>query len=94
VRDAVQPARECLTAADAGGLTGEDHEDSLVDILRVGGVAEQTPAYTPDHRPMPPEEQLKRRSIPAADEAGEQFGIAHTINAGLGGRAKLDEQHR
>jgi len=82
--DAVEPGPDRAALAGGGRVAGQRQERRLEGIFRVMGVAELTAAQSPDHRSVPPQQQLERGRIPIAGEATDQFGIGHLGDVGTG----------
>ena len=81
VRDAVQPLGHGLAVAQAARLADEDEESGLERVLDLLRVVEPSSADGQDHRPVPGDQLLEGRFVPAADEPIEQLAL---IQAGEG----------
>jgi hypothetical protein len=47
----------------------------LKSVLGIVVVTQDSPAHSPDHRPVPPHQHLQGRTIPVLDETAEQLAI-------------------
>src|SRR5262249_7249931 len=81
IRHLEQPAADRLTFADGAGLAGEDEEGGLEGVLGVVRVAKETQTEIEYHRPVPPDEDLERRLLAAADERFQQLGVGQRAAA-------------
>src|SRR6516165_7631760 len=73
--DAVQPVVKRLRVSNAFRLADQDEEGGLKRVFGVVVIAQETAAYAPDHRAVPPHEGRKSRPVSAADVVPQQLRI-------------------
>ena len=74
--DPVEPRAERVALADRPGLADQDEERRLEGVLRVVRVAQHAAADPQDHRPVPAQDSLEGRLVPAAGEPVEELPLA------------------
>src|SRR5262249_20674409 len=73
----MQPTCQGLPVPDRAGLASQNEEDRLEGIVRIGLLAEQSPARVAHHRPMTVHELREGLLILLSQEAVEEFLIAN-----------------
>jgi len=85
VCNAVKPLCEQIAGANARGLVGQNEKCRLKRVVRVRGVAEDSPAHTQHHRPVPSHDGRKRLFVSQANEQVEKLPVGAVSPRGLFG---------
>jgi len=80
--DLVQPTGQQAFFVDAAGFARQDEHGRLKSILGLMEIGQDSPAQTPDHRPMPPEQKFESRFVVLKDESVEQLGVGNAVLRG------------
>ena len=75
VASAILAATALPSLANAAGLANQGEKRGLKSILGVVVMMEHSPADVENEGPVPPDQHLERRLVPACDEAIEQLRI-------------------
>jgi hypothetical protein len=64
---------------DGCGLADQDEEGGLETVLGIVNIAQDAPAHTEDHGPMPAHQRREGRLIPALNKQVQQIAVANPV---------------
>jgi hypothetical protein len=90
----MKPASNGLTCAERVDVPGEGEEGGLERILDVVLVSKNAAASGPDHRAVPPDQNLERGRVSVLGESPDQFGIRQKLALRRGESPDVRNQSR
>ena len=67
------------------GVSDQGQKGGLQRVLGFAGATENPAAHTQNHRPVPPDENLKGRPVAVLGKAADQFAVGEMSQAVAGG---------